>query len=252
MLAAERHHQILKNLAESGAVKTVQLAEELQVTDETIRKDFEFLETQGRLMRTHGGAVQVERPMGDLSLTERQMMNRESKEAIAKKAAQRIKPKETIFLDASSTALAITKFLPDFPFTVVTNSLDVLKALGDLSHIDVICTGGLFEAKSRSMIGLSAARTMRRYNIHRMFFSGSGLDLKRGVSERNSRQAAFKESVIEASEDVCLLADETKLGRCTAFFFAECSDLTTLITTEEADKEILASLKKINVNIITA
>ena len=252
MLAAERHHQILKNLAESGAVKTVQLAEELQVTDETIRKDFEFLETQGRLMRTHGGAVQVERPMGDLSLTERQMMNRESKEAIAKKAAQRIKPKETIFLDASSTALAITKFLPDFPFTVVTNSLDVLKALGDLSHIDVICTGGLFEAKSRSMIGLSAARTMRRYNIHRMFFSGSGLDLKRGVSERNSRQAAFKESVIEASEDVCLLADETKLGRCTAFFFAECSDLTTLITTEEADKEILASLKKINVKIITA
>ena len=251
MIAAERQSKILKSLAESGAVRTVQLAEELEVTDETIRKDFEFLEQQGSLTRTHGGAIRVERQMGELTLTERQMMNRESKEAIAKTAALRIKPKETVFIDASSTALAITKFLPDFPFTVVTNSLDVLKAVGDISHIDVICTGGLFEARSRSMIGLSAARTLRRYNIHRMFFSGSGLDLKRGISERNSRQAAFKESVIEASEDVCLLADETKLGRCTAFFFADCNNLSTLITTKAANDQILDSLRKMNVDVIT-
>lgn len=252
MIAAERHHRIKRMLIKQGTVRTVELAGEMKVTDETIRKDFELLEQQGVLMRIHGGAKQVERPLMELSLTERQLLNRESKEAIAKLAAQRIKPNETIFIDASSTALSITQFLPDFPFTVVTNSHDVISAIGSLENIDLISTGGLFEARSRSMIGLSAARTLRRYNIHRMFFSGSGLDLHRGISERNSRQAAFKEIVIESSEDVCFLGDETKLGRCTSFFFSDCSKLTTLITTQRADAEMLESLRNMGVDIITA
>lgn len=252
MIAAERHSRIKKLLHNHGTVRTVELAHELDVTDETIRKDFEQLEQKGVLMRIHGGARKVERSMVELSLTERQLLNRESKQAIAKVAAKRIKPDETIFIDASSTALAITEFLPDFPMTIVTNSQDVIMAVGSMENVDLISTGGLFEARSRSLIGLSAARTLRRYNIHRMFFSGSGLDLNRGVSERNSRQAAFKETVIESAEDVCFLGDETKLGRCSAFFFAECIDLTTLITTKKANAEILDSLRKMNVDIITA
>ena len=252
MLAAERHQRIMKSLSSKGAVRTVELSSALGVTDETIRKDFELLEGQGGLVRTHGGATLVERPMVELSLTERQLLNRESKQAIAKVAAARIRPDETIFIDASSTALAITEFLPGFPMTIVTNSLDVIMAVGGMENVDLISTGGLFEARSRSLIGLSAARTLSRYNIHRMFFSGSGLDLKRGVSERNSRQASFKEVVIESAEDVCFLGDETKLGRCSAFFFADCCDVTTLITTEKAHPEILDSLRKMNVDIITA
>lgn len=252
MLAAERHQGIMKSLSSKGAVRTVELAAEMGVTDETIRKDFEFLEGQGSLMRTHGGATLVDRPMVELSLTERQLINRDAKQAIAKAAAARIRPDETIFIDASSTALAITEFLPEFPMTIVTNSLDVLMAVGSMKNIDLISTGGLFEAQSRSFIGLSAARTLSRYNIHRMFFSGSGLDLKKGVSERNSRQAAFKEVVIETTEDVCFLGDETKLGRRSAFFFASCNNLKTLITTSKADVEILDSLRKMGVNTITA
>ncbi len=252
MLATERHQRIMKSLTGKGTVRTALLAAELEVTDETIRKDFELLEAQGALIRTHGGATFVERPMVELSLTERQLLNRDAKQAIAKIAASRIRPDETIFIDASSTALAITEFLPEFPMTIVTNSLDVVMAVGNMKNVDLISTGGLFEARSRSFIGLSAARTLTRYNIHRMFFSGSGLDLKRGVSERNSRQAAFKEVVIESAEDVCFLGDETKLGRCSAFFFADCKDVTTLITTAQADVDILKSLRKINVEIITA
>ena len=178
MIAVERHGRIKKMLIKQGTVRTVELAAELDMTNETIRKDFELLEQQGVLVRIHGGAKHVESQLGELTLTERQLMNRESKEAIAKLAAQRIQPNETIFLDASSTALSMTQFLPDFPFTVVTNSHDIIAAIGALDHIDLISTGGLFEARSRSMIGLSAARTLRRYNIHRMFFSGSGLDLE--------------------------------------------------------------------------
>lgn len=251
MLAADRHHQILKSLSEQGSVRTKEVAVTLNVTDETIRKDFEVLEKQGFLVRTHGGVIPPNRAVRDLTLTERQLMNRDEKNEIAKAAAQRIQPNEIIFIDASSTALSITQYMPDFPITVITNSHNVISALDGVGHIDLICTGGLYEARSRSFIGLAAEKTLQRYNIQRMFFSGNGLDLKRGVSEANSRQAAFKEHVIETADDVCFLADASKIGRCSAFFFADCSNLSTLITTKQADPSILESLKNLNVEIIS-
>ena len=252
MLAAERHHQILEALKERGSLRTKEVASDLDVTDETIRKDFELLEHQGLLVRSHGGAIPSKRIIRELSLTERQLINREAKSAIAKAAAQRIQPGETIFIDASSTALTITQFLPSFHHTVITNAHDVVGALADVENIDLICTGGLLERRSRSMIGLVAERTLHRYNIHRMFFSGNGLDLERGVSEGNSRQAAFKEHVIAAAEDVCLLADDSKIGARSAFFFAQCSQLTSLVTTKKADPSILESLNNMGVEIIKA
>jgi DeoR family fructose operon transcriptional repressor len=252
MLAAERHHKILEALKDRGSLRTKDVASDLDVTDETIRKDFESLEHQGLLVRSHGGAIPSKRVIRELSLTERQLINRESKSAIAKAAAKRIQPGETIFIDASSTALTITQYLPSFHHTVITNAHDVVGALADVENIDLICTGGLLERRSRSMIGLVAERTLHRYNIHRMFFSGSGLDLERGVSESNSRQAAFKEHVIAAAEDVCLLADESKIGVRSAFFFAQCDQLTSLVTTKNADPNILESLKNMGTEIIQA
>ena len=72
------------------------------------------------------------------------------------------------------------------------------------------------------------------------------------MSEGNSRQAAFKEHVIAAAEDVCLLADDSKIGARSAFFFAQCAQLTTLVTTKKADPSILESLNNMGVEIIKA
>ncbi len=252
MLAAERHHRILETLQTRGSVRTKEIATALDVTDETIRKDFETLERQGLLVRSHGGAIPPKRVIRELSLNERQNINREAKNAIAKAAAKRIQPNETVFIGASSTALTITRYLPQFPVTVITNSHDVISALAGAENVELISTGGLFEPRSRSLIGLAAEKTLLRYNIHRMFFSGNGLDLKRGVSESNPRQAAFKEHVIAAAEDVCFLADDSKIGQRSSFFFAECRDLTSLVTTKEADPAILESLGNMGIEIITA
>ena len=208
------------------------------------------MEQRGLLRRSHGGAVSVKRVTGELSMTERQLINQEAKTAIARAAAKRIQPGETIFIDASSTALTMIPYIPEHELTVITNSHDVMGAMGAMDHVDLICTGGLFEPRSRSMIGLTAEKTLRRYKIHRMFFSGSGLDLSRGISERNSRQAAFKERVIEYSEDVCMLADASKIGQRSAFFYAECQDLTSLITTKDADEDTLSVLAEMQVEIV--
>jgi DeoR/GlpR family transcriptional regulator of sugar metabolism len=250
MLAIDRQRRILELLHGSGSLRTTETATELGVTDETVRKDFEMLEKRGELIRTHGGAGRPERIREDLPFTERQAIRREEKQAIARLAASRIQPNETIFLDASSTVLTLTEFLPDLPLTILTNALNVFTALSDRPNLDLICTGGLFDPKSRSFIGLTAEKSLQRYNIHRMFFSGNGLHLERGVSESNSRQAAFKERVIASAEDVVFLADHSKLGQKAAFFFAQIADLSCLITDKAADSEFVDLLQGRGVEVL--
>jgi DeoR/GlpR family transcriptional regulator of sugar metabolism len=250
MLAIDRQRRILELFHGTGSLRTTETAADLGVTDETVRKDFEILEKRGELIRTHGGASRPERIRGELPFTERQAIRREEKQAIARLAASRIQPNETIFLDASSTVLTLTEFLPDLPLTILTNALNVFTALSDRPNLDLICTGGLFDPKSRSFIGLTAEKSLQRYNIHRMFFSGNGLHLDRGASESNARQAAFKERVIANSEDVVFLADHSKLGQKAAFFFAEIADLSCLVTDKAADSEFIEQLQSRGVEVL--
>lgn len=250
MLAIDRQRRILVLLHGAGSLRTNETALELGVTDETVRKDFEMLEKRGELIRTHGGASKPERIREDLPFTERQAIRRDEKQSIARLAASRIQANETIFLDASSTVLTLTEFLPDLPLTILTNALNVFTALSDRPNLDLICTGGLFDPKSRSFIGLTAEKSLQRYNIHRMFFSGNGLHLERGVSESNARQAAFKERVVSNAEDVVFLADHSKLGQKAAFFFAQVPDLSCLITDNSADPEFVELLQGRGVEVL--
>jgi len=250
MLAIDRQRRILELLHHGGSLRTTDTAAELGVTDETIRKDFEILEKRGELIRTHGGVSRPLRILEDQPFLQRQAVRRDEKRAIARLAASRIQANETLFLDASSTTLTLTEFLPDLPLTILTNALNVFTALADRPNLDLICTGGLFDSKSRSFVGLTAEKSLQRYNIHRMFFSGNGLQIERGVSESNARQAAFKERVIAYAEDVVFLADHTKLGEKAAFFFAETSEISCLITDKGADIEFTEKLQARGIEVL--
>ena len=135
---------------------------------------------------------------------------------------------------------------------MISNAHNVFTALEHRENIDLICTGGRYEPKSRSYIGLLAEDSLRRYHIDRMFFSGSGLDLERGISESNSRQAQFKERVIPCSQEVVFLADHTKLGVRSSFFFAATDDLSLLVTDTAADPGILAALHDRGLEVLCA
>ena len=144
----------------------------------------------------------------------------------------------------------MTEFLPDFPLTILTNALNVITALADRPNLDLICTGGLYDAKSRSFIGATSEKSLQRYNIHRMFLSGNGIHAERGVSESNSRQAAFKERVIAGAEDVVFLADHSKLGQRAPFFFASVTELSCVVTDSKADPEFIEELRLRGVEVL--
>ncbi|KAF0094508.1 MAG: hypothetical protein E1N59_1813 [Puniceicoccaceae bacterium 5H] len=252
MIAAERYDLILSHLGAKGVVKTKELKELLHVSEETIRQDLIQLEKMGELRRVHGGAAPSGMSRFTLPLPEREALHREEKVAIAQKACSLVQPRDTIFLDASSTVLTMASLLPDMEATVLTNANHVIVSLGQRTNLDLICTGGDYERRSRSYTGVLAEEALQRFLIQKMFIGVDGLDVSRGASEVNAGQARLKERLIPIAEQVIVLADASKLERRSSFFFARLAQIDTLITTRPADPRLLDAFRKEGVSVIVA
>ena len=168
MLALERQKRILDILSKEGSVLVSRLSEELNVTEETIRRDLEKLESQEALIRTHGGAIPVDENVYELSLEKRKRTNISAKERLAQEAAKFVKPWDTIFLDASTTTFYMAKEIKKLHnVTVITNSVRVINELSGISDIKVIGIGGML-SQNQSFVGSLAEDTIKNtYLSHR-------------------------------------------------------------------------------------
>lgn len=220
------------------------LARNFGVTEETIRRDLKKLSAQGRLVRTHGGAVAAGRSQDlvDLPFKTRSAEQAAQKRAIAQRAVASIQPGETIALDASSTATELARLLPDQPLTVVTNSLAICTILARHQEVQTVCTGGILDSDAMAFVGLSAERSVELFNLSAFYFSCRGIDLDRGVSESNDREAALKLRLIRLARRRVLMADTSKFGLASAVFYAPVDVVDQLITDNtggvEADQAI--------------
>lgn len=250
MLARQRQRQILNMLENSPSLRTIELAKYFDVTDETIRRDLEMLDAENKLIRTHGGALRIEKRASELPLQKRLNENRAAKQEIAKKATTLLSEGDTIFLDASSTVLTFAENLPDIKLTVITNAHDCVIPLMGKDNIDVITTGGKLDRVSHSYCGISALSLMKRFSIDKAFFSCNGLDLERGASEVAEIHAEFKENSLSNCREKILLCDSSKLGVRSLRFFCELSSIDTVITDSAADPEFVAKLRESGVSVL--
>jgi DeoR/GlpR family transcriptional regulator of sugar metabolism len=252
MLAIERHRRLLQLLQKNGSVRTTDVARALGVTEETVRRDFEKLEADGELRRSHGGAVRVEPQRREFPVAQRAAQCPAEKARIARAALERIRPGQTIFLDPSTTVLQLARILPDQPLTVVTNSLQVALELAPKPSIQVVLLGGQLLPSSLSCGGWAAERTLDLYRIDAAFISCRGIDPERGLSEANEMQARLKENVLERAETTCLLADASKAGIASSYFFARNSSVDAWITDSEPAPHLREALTSQGVRIEVA
>lgn len=252
MLSSERHEKILEWIERDGRVLTPALARLLHVSDETVRADLDKLAQAGRLRRVHGGATGGGDLRYDLPLPERTALHPREKAMVARAAVKLIAPRDTVFFDASSTVLTMTRHLSDQPITVLTNAHHVVVALGGKPQCDLICTGGNYEERSRSYVGPGAEEALRRFVIRWMFLGVDGFDPERGASELNPGQAVLKERIIANAEKVCIVTDHTKLGRTSPFLFARCAQIDVLVTDTRADPELLRRFEQAGIAVMVA
>lgn len=230
MLALERHRKLIESLNARGSVRTVEVAAELGVTEETVRRDFERLETEGQLVRTHGGALRLDVSRREFPMRERMAQNAAAKARIARAALTRVREDSTIYFDASTTVLQLAAILPDKPLTVITHSLQAALSVSEKSHISVYLLGGRVAQSSLSCTGWAAMQGLEMNRIDTAFLSCRGLDASLGLSDATEEQAHLKNQVVQRAGEVVLLADHTKAGLSSSFFFAKNSDVDFWIT----------------------
>ena len=243
MLALERQQRILALLEDRGTVRTIDLATEFEVTDETIRRDLQALDESHQLTRIHGGATSLSGRPKLQSFTERRSINVERKKQIAEALIESIQPGRTYAFDSSTTAFELVMLLPDLPYRVVTNAYAVLDHMIRMENVDLISTGGRYDPKTQTFIGSDSQQALRRYQIHTAFISCVGLDPLRGASEGFEQQAMFKENLVQVADQVVLLVDSDKLGEQSEYFFAELKNLSMVVTDSGASPEIVEQLR---------
>jgi DeoR/GlpR family transcriptional regulator of sugar metabolism len=250
MLAVERQHRILDMLSQSRAVTTARAAKVLGVSEETVRRDFEKLETDGRLCREHGGAVRTNDSRCDLPLDSREAANVAEKEAITRVALAQIQKGDTVFFDASSTVFHLARLLADLEVTVLTNGLKVATELARRPAVEVILLGGVVSHLSLSCQGTLADQMLDSYHVQKAFMSCRGLDANRGLSEANAEQAALRRKIIKLSDRTIVLADHTKIGLKSSYFFARLADVDTLITDRLPERTLKQALKQCGTKLL--
>jgi len=249
MLAIERHRQLLKLLQTQESVRTADVARALGVTEETVRRDFEKLESDGVLQRSHGGAVRIEAQRREFPVRERAAQNAAAKRHIAQAALKLIHPGQTVFFDPSTTIQELARQLVEQPLTVLTNSLQIAMILAEKPTIKTVLVGGNLMPNSLSCVGWGAEQSLDLYRVDSAFISCRGIDPERGLSEATEEQARLKRLVLERAEAAYLLADASKCGLASNYFFTRNSGIDAWITDAPPPEPLKASLTAQGVRI---
>ncbi len=244
MLAAERRNLILQKIQEEKRVIVGELSKEYAVTEETIRRDLEKLEEEGHITRGYGGAVLNESGPMELPYNVRRQVNPAAKQRIAELVDRELENNEHIFLDASTTSVFIAKRIKTRDrLTVITNSIENLLELSQVTGWSILSTGGQLKAGTMSLYGRKATETLSTWHADKVFLSCKGIDRERGITDGNDEDAEIKQAMIANAERVYLCADLSKLDRVAFSQICDFAAIHAVITDAEPPagwKEFLA------------
>ncbi len=253
MYAEERQQAIARLVTERGRMSVNQLAREYDVTTETVRRDLSTLERLGLVRRVHGGVV----PPSSLSLIEpgireRDQVNTEVKERIARAAVDRLPPAGgTILLDAGSTTVRLATLLPpDRELTVITHAVPIAARLAGLAHLDLRLLPGRVRSTTQAAVGAETVEALSHLRVDVAFLGTNGISSEHGLTTPDPDEAAVKRAIVGCGHQVIALADASKFGVETAVRFATPADLDLVITDDAVPVADRRALTKAGIEVV--
>ena len=251
MLAIERRNAILEKLQAERRVVVSELSILYDVSEETIRRDLEKLENEGYVIKSYGGAVLNENANLDLPFNIRKNKNVVGKQKIADIISQTIHDGDFLFMDASSTAVAIAKNIKGKKgLTIITNSLEIAIELLDVPECKVISTGGEIVSAAFGLVGHVTDKTIRSYYVDRAIISSKGFDLEKGFTDSDERHANNKRSMLESARVKILAIDSSKFDRVSFAKIGDLRDITMVVTDVKPEERWLKKFAEFNVECI--
>lgn len=251
MLAIERRNAILAKLNANGKVIVADLSREFDVTEETIRRDLEKLDNEGLAKKTYGGAVVKQSLNTDLPFSVRKRTNVELKQKIAEKIADMINDGDYIMLDASSTAIYVTKCIKSRKnITLITNSVEIMLELADKDDWNILSTGGALKKGALSLVGTSAERMIRGFHVDLAVCSCKGVDMNMGITDSNEKDSEIKQAIFAAADRKILAVDSTKFDKISFVRVCDIADVDTVVTDKQPADRWIEYFKEKNVRLV--
>lgn len=225
-----RQGKIIELLRQNGEVSVQDLAERLDVTTMTIRRDLDTLEQKGELVRTHGGAVLTKAGIIEFAFKRKGEKNAEEKRLVAEEAANFIRPGMTVALDTGTTCLEVAKAISGTEnLTVLTSSLAIGSALYAADHIDLVLLGGKARRGSPDLTGWLTEENLRHFRVDIAVLGADGVS-RDGVYTRDESVARVSKAMIACAGSALLVIDHTKFRRPAFIEYAEWKDFDHIVT----------------------
>lgn len=211
---AQRHKIILAELDREGYVRVQDLSLRLKVSEVTIRKDLKELEERRLLIRSHGSAGPVSSLTIDRHIDEKEKVQVREKRRIAEAANALLEKNDRIIIASGTTVLTFAQHITiTDPLTVITPSVKVSLILSYKPNIEIIQLGGSLRRSSASVIGPYAEALLTEMMCSKLFIGIDGLDMDQGLTTSNIAEAHLNQYMINAAQEVIVLADSTKFGK---------------------------------------
>jgi DeoR/GlpR family transcriptional regulator of sugar metabolism len=247
-----RQQAIIDLLREEGDVSVTVLSQRFAMTPKTIRRDLDYLEKQGCLTRTHGGALFTEQAKIQFAFSEKQEQQFAEKSAIARAAATLVQPGMSVVLDTGTTTLEVARAIAGIPrIRVVTSSLAIAAALFGRDNIDLVLLGGNVRKNSPDLTGPLTVDNLEKISLQLAIVGADALDRK-GLSTSELFVASVTKAVMATAERTVLVADSSKFQRKAFVRFADWKRIDTVITDDRLSTEWRRWLKKAVGNIVFA
>lgn len=249
MWSKERHRLILSMLGAKQQVSANDLAEMLNVSRETVRRDLLDLEEAGQINRVHGGAVLPD-PSSEEPFRQRMTTQIRAKTEIARKAAGLIEPGQTILVDAGTTTALFARELAKLScLTVITNSLDIATTLQGAGK-DVLLLGGRMAADVPATFGELTLSEIRRFRVDLCFSAPVAVHPATGAFFYDLQEAEIAIAMAAQALQSVILADHSKLGKTSRVQSWEVGEIGRLVTNHAADEEQLAAFRQAGVDVV--
>lgn len=251
MLAAQRRDLLLARLRRDQRLIAKDVAAELGVSEDSIRRDLRDLAAAGLCQRVYGGALPASPAVVDYHA--RRQVEVESKQRVAAAAAALIKPGSTVIIDGGTTALAVAHALPnELRGTVVTHSPTVAAALAEHPDIEIYLIGGKLFKHSVVTCGAAAVEAAQFVNADLFLLGVTGVHPDAGLTTGDADEAAMKRALARRAADTYVLASAEKIGAASRFAVLPLAAVAAVITDAPSGDDTVQRLHDAHIPLIHA
>lgn len=256
MYAEERQRTIVALARRHDRVAVAALAEQFDVTAETIRRDLELLDQRGILRRVHGGAVPVESVrLIETTVTDRAVAHSDEKASIAKAALAHLPSVAgaSVLLDAGTTTARLAELIPDaMNLALITNAIPIASQLTQNRHSNVHLLGGRVRGMTQSTVGGATVEALRQLRVDVAFLGTNGITIKHGLSTPDSDEAAVKRAMVDCARTVVALVDSSKVGVESLLSFARLDQVDVVISDDKLPDVFRTQLTNQGIEVVVA